>query len=83
LVAEEYSPPRSRFDDDSQSHIKSVNISFNDLSSNFKNEQYTNNNLSDVKSRLASMQRNKMDLEDKLRKYEERIKSHFPGNGRQ
>lgn len=33
--------------------------------------------LNDVKTRLAVMQRNKEDLEDKLKAYEAKIKQHF------
>jgi chaperonin cofactor prefoldin len=33
--------------------------------------------LSDVKTRLVSMQKNKEDLEEKLKNYEAKIRSHF------
>lgn len=33
--------------------------------------------LNDVKNRLAAMQKNKQDLEEKLRNYEAKIRQHF------
>ncbi len=35
------------------------------------------NTLNDVKNRLAAMQKNKEDLEEKLKAYEAKIKQHF------
>jgi hypothetical protein len=45
--------------------------------SNKIEERSHNPALSDVKNRLATMQRNKEDLEEKLRSYEAKIRQHF------